>query len=83
MSQLSALLQLAVALDQRRIGAIKEVRCEYIPEVQELHLQLQASQPEDDCALELWNLDYKKGVFEAEYGIKLLATLESTALPVS
>ena len=82
-SQLSALLQLAVALDQRRIGAIKEVRCEYIPEVQELHLQLQASQPDDDCALELWNLDYKKGVFEAEYGIKLLVTLESSVLPVS
>jgi exopolyphosphatase/guanosine-5'-triphosphate,3'-diphosphate pyrophosphatase len=82
-SQLSALLQLAVALDQRRIGAIKEVSCEYLPNVQELHLQLQASQPDDDCALELWNLDYKKGVFEAEYGIKLLATLESTALPVS
>lgn len=82
-SQLSALLRLAVALDQRRIGAIKEVQCEYRPDVQELHLQLQASQPDDDCALELWNLDYKKGVFEAEYGIKLLATLESTALPVS
>ncbi len=82
-SQLSALLQLAVALDQRRIGAIKEVRCEYRPDLPELHLQLQASEPDDDCALELWNLDYKKGVFETEYGIKLSATLESTALAVS
>jgi exopolyphosphatase/guanosine-5'-triphosphate,3'-diphosphate pyrophosphatase len=82
-NQLSALLRLAVALDQRRIGAIKAVRCEYRPDVQELHLQLQASQPDDDCALELWSLDYKKGVFEAEYGIKLLATLEPTPLSVS
>ncbi len=82
-NQLSALLRLAVALDQRRIGAIKAVRCEYRPDVQELHLQLQASQADDDCALELWSLDYKKGVFEAEYGIKLLATLEPTALSVS
>jgi len=82
-NQLSALLRLAVALDQRRIGAIKAVRCEYRPDVQELHLQLQASQPDDDCALELWSLDYKKGVFEAEYGIKLLATLEPTLLSVS
>lgn len=81
-TQLSALLRLAVALDQRRIGAIKEVRCEYRADVQELHLHLQPSQPDDDCALELWSLDYKKGVFEAEYGIKLLATLEPTALLV-
>ena len=75
-NQLSALLRLAVALDRRQIGAIAKVQCEYQPDVQELHLQLQASQPDDDCALELWSLDYKKGVFEAEYGAKLVATLE-------
>ena len=75
-NQLSALLRLAVALDRRQIGAVAKVQCEYQPDVQELHLQLQASQPDDDCALELWSLDYKKGVFEAEYGVKLVATLE-------
>jgi exopolyphosphatase/guanosine-5'-triphosphate,3'-diphosphate pyrophosphatase len=81
-NQLSALLRLAVALDQRRIGAIKEVRCEYQPEVQQLHLHLQPSQPDDDCALELWSLDYKKGVFEAEYGVNLVTTLEPVAAVV-
>lgn len=80
-NQLSALLRLAVALDRRQMGAIKQVRCEYRPE-QELHLRLSPSQPNDDCALELWSLDYKKGVFEAEYGVKLFATLEPIVLAV-
>lgn len=77
-NQLSALLRIAVALDRRQIGAIKQVRCEYRPQTQELHLWLSPVDPEDDCALELWSLDYKKGVFEAEFGVKLIATLEST-----
>lgn len=81
-NQLSALLRLAVALDRRQIGAIRQVRCEYRPQVQELHLWLCASQPDDDCALELWSLDYEKGVFEAEYGVKLVATLELAAVAV-
>ena len=74
-NQLSTLLRLAVALEQRQIGAIERVRCEYHPDTQELHLLLNASQPDDDCALELWSLDYTKGVFEAEYGVKLVAIL--------
>ncbi len=82
-NQLSALLRLAVALDRRQIGAIKQVRCEYRPQVQEFHLHLEPSQPDDDCALELWSLDYKKAPFEAEYGVKLIATLELVAVAVS
>lgn len=82
-NQLSALLRLAVALDRRQIGAIACIRCEYLPEVKELHLHLQPTHPNDDCALELWNLDYKKGVFEAEYGIKLVLTLEPAVVVVS
>lgn len=60
-NQLSALLRLAVALDRRQIGAIERVRCEYDIYNQELRLWLRASQPNDDCALELWSLNYKKG----------------------
>ena len=75
-SQLSAILRLAVALDRRQIGAIAGVQCEYYPSTQKLHLQLQASQPGDDCALELWSLEYEKAVFEAEYGVRLVATLD-------
>ncbi|MFB8790481.1 MAG: Ppx/GppA phosphatase family protein [Potamolinea sp.] len=75
-NQLSAILRLAVALDRRQIGAIGRVHCEYYPNSQQLHLHLQPSDPDDDCALELWSLDYEKAVFEAEYGVKLLATLK-------
>ncbi|MBV9389873.1 MAG: Ppx/GppA family phosphatase [Chroococcidiopsidaceae cyanobacterium CP_BM_ER_R8_30] len=74
--QLSALLRLAVALDRRQIGAIKSIKCDYHPDTRELYLKLQAARPDDDCALELWSLDYKKGVFEAEYNVKLVPTLE-------
>lgn len=78
--QLSALLRLAVALDRRQLGAIQAVKCEYRPEVRELHLHLFPTQPDDDCALELWNLDFKKGPFETEFGVKLVSKLE--AIPV-
>jgi exopolyphosphatase/guanosine-5'-triphosphate,3'-diphosphate pyrophosphatase len=82
-NQLSAILRIAVALDRRQIGAIQRVRCEYHPDIQELHLRLQASQPDDDCALELWSLNYEKEVFEAEYRIKLVPTLELAPVAVS
>lgn len=82
-NQISAILRLAVTLDRRQIGAIQQVRCEYHPEVRELHLHLQPSQPDDDCALELWSLDYEKGVFEEEYGVKVVATLEAALAAVS
>jgi len=59
------------------------VQCEYHPDIKELHLLLCASQPAEDCALELWSLDYTKGVFEAEYGVKLVATLALTPLALS
>jgi exopolyphosphatase/guanosine-5'-triphosphate,3'-diphosphate pyrophosphatase len=74
-NQLSAILRLAVALDRRQLGAIQQLYCEYRPEVRELSLQLQASFPGDDCALELWSLNYEKPVFEAEFGVKLGANL--------
>jgi exopolyphosphatase/guanosine-5'-triphosphate,3'-diphosphate pyrophosphatase len=73
--QMSAILRLAVALDRRQIGAIKQVSCKYDPEYKKLHLYLTPTQPDDDCALEMWNLDYKKVVFEEEYEVKLIATL--------
>ncbi len=75
--QLSSLLRLAVALDRRQIGAIRSVRCEYVPEQQVMHLLIDSRQPMDDCALELWSLDYKKGSFETEYGIRLVPVLQT------
>ncbi len=76
--QLSPLLRLAVALDRRQIGAILSVQCEYVPEQQTMRLLIDSRQPIDDCALELWSLDYKKGSFETEYGIKLVPVLRSS-----
>ena len=74
--QLSALLRLAVALDRRQIGAISNLYCKYDPEYKQFHLRLVPTYNDDDCALELWSLDYKKGIFEEEYGVKLITTLE-------
>ena len=75
--QLSAILRVAAALDRRRIGAFDQVRCEYNADKSELRLWLYPSHANDDCAIELWNLDYKKDWFEAKFGVKLVATLES------
>ena len=81
-SKLHPFLRLAVALDRRQIGAISGFKCEHRPEVREFHLRLQPLNPSDDCALELWSLDYKKPSFEDEYNLKLVATLEQTLVPV-
>ncbi len=75
-SQLSAILRVAVALDRRQIGAIKELKCEYDSPRRRLYLHLIPRDPEDDCSLELWNLNYKKVVFEEEYGVKIVPLLE-------
>lgn len=79
-NKLSAILRLAVALDRRQIGAIVRVQCESLTEEQEFHLKIFPSRADDDCGLELWSLDYKKGVFETEFEVKLVATLESSVV---
>ena len=79
-SQLSAILRLAVALDRRQIGAIAQVQCEYYPQLRQCNLLIFPSQPNDDCALELWSLEYKKAVFEEEFSIKLVASLEKSSV---
>ncbi|MEH2389853.1 MAG: Ppx/GppA phosphatase family protein [Nostoc sp.] len=79
-SQLSAILRLAVALDRRQIGAIAQVQCECYPQLRQCNLLIFPSKSDDDCALELWSLDYKKGVFEEEFGVKLVATLEKSSV---
>lgn len=81
-SKLSAMLRLAVALDRRQIGAIARVQCEYNSDSQELKLHIFPSHPDEDCALELWSVNLKKDVFEAEFQLKLIATL-SSAVTVS
>jgi exopolyphosphatase / guanosine-5'-triphosphate,3'-diphosphate pyrophosphatase len=82
-SKLSAMLRLAVALDRRQIQAIAQVQCEYNPDFHEFKMRIFPSHPDEDCALELWSVDLKKDVFEAEFGLKLVATLETSAVAVS
>lgn len=85
--QLSALLRLAVALDRRQIGAIKGITCEPNLDSQTFRLLIHPANPDDDCALELWSLNYKKASFETEFGLKLepvldtVGTLSETSLP--
>ncbi len=67
--QLSAILRLAVALDRRQIGAIKDLTCIYNETKRELKLNLISANINDDCALELWNLDLEKPIFEEEYQV--------------
>jgi exopolyphosphatase/guanosine-5'-triphosphate,3'-diphosphate pyrophosphatase len=74
-NQLSAILRLAVALDRRQIGAISHVQCDYIPNFKEFKMSIFPSTIDDECALEMWSLDYKKGVFEEEFGLRFVATL--------
>jgi exopolyphosphatase/guanosine-5'-triphosphate,3'-diphosphate pyrophosphatase len=77
-NQLSALLRIAVALDRRQIGAIARVQCLYNTVREELQMLLFPSEPDDDCSLELWSIDYKKPVFEDEFNLKLVPLLQSS-----
>lgn len=74
-SEVSAMLRLAIALDRRQIGAITAFNCYYKEEEKELHLELFPKDKNDDCALEFWNLEQKKGIFENQYGVKVIAYL--------
>jgi exopolyphosphatase / guanosine-5'-triphosphate,3'-diphosphate pyrophosphatase len=74
-NQLSAILRLAVALDRRQIGAIKEVICDFNATNRELIMSLIPSNKNDDCDLELWSLNYKKDIFEEEFNLKIIAKL--------
>jgi exopolyphosphatase/guanosine-5'-triphosphate,3'-diphosphate pyrophosphatase len=74
-NQLSAILRLAVALDRRQIGAVSRIKCEYLPDSREFKLSISPANPADECDLELWSLDYKKGIFAEEFGVKMVVKL--------
>jgi exopolyphosphatase/guanosine-5'-triphosphate,3'-diphosphate pyrophosphatase len=75
--QLSAILRLAVALDRRQLGAVREVQCEFNADMGELHLELTPADSKENCTLELWSLNYKKDVFESEFGVTVIPHLRS------
>jgi exopolyphosphatase / guanosine-5'-triphosphate,3'-diphosphate pyrophosphatase len=72
-TQLGAILRVAIALDRRTIGAVKEIKCDFNSTTRTLNLQLSPATIGDDCQLELWSLDFKKAWFEQEFNMKLLA----------
>jgi exopolyphosphatase / guanosine-5'-triphosphate,3'-diphosphate pyrophosphatase len=82
-NQLSAILRLAVALDRRQIGAISHIHCEYFPNFKEFKMFIFPSLIADECALEMWSLDYKKGIFEEEFGLRFVAILANSNTPLS
>ncbi|NJL46640.1 MAG: Ppx/GppA family phosphatase [Leptolyngbyaceae cyanobacterium SM2_5_2] len=76
-TQLSALLRIAVALDRRGIGAVNSIHCYFDAEAHVLHLNVVPSHAGEGCASELWNLSYKKEYFEQVFEAKLEARLVS------
>jgi exopolyphosphatase / guanosine-5'-triphosphate,3'-diphosphate pyrophosphatase len=72
--QLGAILRLAVALDRRQIGAIASLDCVYNPSTHQVDFILKPSNNNDDCALELWNFDFEKAIFEEEYQVSISVT---------
>ncbi|HEY9887558.1 MAG TPA: Ppx/GppA phosphatase family protein, partial [Candidatus Obscuribacterales bacterium] len=72
-TELSAMLRIAVALDRRGIGAIKQVSYYYDGTNKTLHLDIQPAFAQDDCASELWNLEDKKLWFEEIFQVKVMA----------
>jgi exopolyphosphatase/guanosine-5'-triphosphate,3'-diphosphate pyrophosphatase len=73
--QLSPMLRLAVALDRRQIGAITSIQCEVLSAMGEFLLYVVPTNSDDDCTLEIWDVDYKKEAFENEFGLKLKGIL--------
>lgn len=74
-TQLSALLRIAVALDRRGVGAIKSIHCHFDAEAHVLHLEAIPARMGEDCASELWSLGYKKEYFEQVFESRLVARL--------
>ncbi|WP_017328209.1 Ppx/GppA phosphatase family protein [Synechococcus sp. PCC 7336] len=74
-SELSPLLRLATALHRRPTPAILSVDVEVDDRAKEVDLRLTPIRSNDDCSLELWALDFKKSVFEQQFGYRLSATL--------
>ncbi|MGD1856403.1 MAG: HD domain-containing protein [Leptolyngbyaceae cyanobacterium] len=70
-SQLSAMLRIAVGLDRRRLGAIASFQTAYKSKAQTMALHFTPAQPNDSCELEMWSVNDKKDCFEQEFDLTL------------
>jgi exopolyphosphatase / guanosine-5'-triphosphate,3'-diphosphate pyrophosphatase len=77
-SQLGAILRVAIALDRRTIGAVADIECHFEPKTRIFELHLTPRQSDDDCQLELWSLNFKKAWWESEFNVKLEPKLKVT-----
>ncbi len=74
--QLGAMLRIAVALDRGRSETIAALTSQYDPNDQTLLLQITPLRPDNNCELELWNIDYKKAWFEEVFDVSVKAELQ-------
>ncbi len=87
--ELSPLLRIAAALDRRQIGAVAHIQCQYNQDQynpnagpdanSDFRLLISPARPEDECAIERWGVDYEKHVFEQQFSMQLIPTLEGGA----
>jgi exopolyphosphatase/guanosine-5'-triphosphate,3'-diphosphate pyrophosphatase len=70
-SQLSAMLRVAVGLDRRRLGAIVTFQTTYDPKAHKMILSFTPNHAHDNCELEIWSANDKKACFEQEFSLQL------------
>lgn len=70
-SQLSAMLRVAVGLDRRRLGAIAQFQTIYDPQAHTMTLNFTPAHTQDSCELEIWSANDKKACFEQEFDLTL------------
>ena len=70
-SQLSAMLRVAVGLDRRRLGAIASFTTIYDSNAHTLTLNFIPAYSDENCELEIWSANDKKDCFEQEFDLTL------------
>jgi len=75
--EINPLLRLAVALDRRQIGAVKDVKVTIDTKARQFILEVIPTEPHDPCTLEMWNLDYKKDALESQYQLTVITHLQN------
>jgi exopolyphosphatase / guanosine-5'-triphosphate,3'-diphosphate pyrophosphatase len=77
--QLGSILRLAVALDRGHSGTIAAISTEYSANPttgqRTLTLTISPTQADNNCELELWNINDRKAWFETVFGLQLVAKL--------
>jgi exopolyphosphatase / guanosine-5'-triphosphate,3'-diphosphate pyrophosphatase len=74
--QLGALLRLAVALDRGRSETVASLSTQYSPQHKTFTLKITPIRSDNNCELELWNIDYKKAWFEEVFDVSVTAELQ-------